>query len=338
MRKQLLLLLVLSISIALSLPVFFGGGRAFLLLAHISTTAVATLLAIVVLTWLFNAVRVFLLFRGAGHSVGFWKTLSFILACDFSVKATPAGIGGPITAITVLRKYGIYPAKTVAAFSLLFALDVTLVIVLSVMLYPVSFQEWGATVLVIHITAIVAISAIALIFLLKLPRYYRRFVIGFGRCLHSFPKGKRLRYPLARQFVSVKKGYQTFLSLPFLTRLQIIGCSAAYWLAQFSILYTCLLYLGENQSWIVVASIQFLAIAAGRLTLLPAGAGGVEATSVSLLTLWVDPAIAASSVLLWRSVTLFPALIAGSLAMLIIGISLETSKSAFPEKREFYPH
>ena len=329
MRTQLLLLLVLSIGISLSLPVFLGGGSALSLLAHISTIAIGTLLAIVVLTWLFNTVRVFLLFRGAGHSMGFWKTLTFILACDFSVKATPTGIGGPITAITVLRKYGIYPAKTVAAFSLLFGLDITIVIVLSVMLYLASFQQWGATVLSIHIAAIVGISTIALISLLKLPRYYRRFVLSIGRCLDSFPKGKRLRYPLARQFVSVKKGYQTFLSLPFLTRLQIIGYSAAYWLAQFSILYTCLLYLGENQSWIIVASIQFLAMAAGRLTLLPAGAGGIEATSITLLSLWVDPAVAASSVLLWRSATLFPALIAGSLAMLIIGIRLETSKNAF---------
>jgi len=332
MRTQLLLLLVLSVGLALSIPVLLGGGDTLSLLAHISTVAIATLLFIVLLVWLFNAARVFLLFRGAGHALGFRKIFTYVLACDFSVKATPAGLGGPITAITVLRENDIYPAKTAAAYALLFTLDIVVIIVLSVMLYLASYQQWNTTDLALHISSISVLSVVVLIVIFKLPLYYRRLLTILGRIMGSFPAGKRLRYPLAKQFVAVKKGVKAFLALPVSTRLQIVGYSVAFWLAQFSILYCCLGFLGESPSWIIVASIQFLAMAAGRLTLLPAGAGGMEATSVGLLSFWVDPGIAASAVLLWRSVTLFPALIAGVLAMLTLGIRLETDKNAVPTK------
>tara|TARA_R100000655_G_scaffold2460_1_gene9631 strand:- start:7948 stop:9015 length:1068 start_codon:yes stop_codon:yes gene_type:complete len=336
MKKRTFFLLVMSLGIGASIPVFFGGTAALSLLAETSPLAISMLISLVMLTWLFNASRVFLLLNDDEKKLSFFKALALIIACDFSVKVTPAGFGGPITAISFLRKMSIHPTTTVVAFSLLFLIDVILMLASSLILYIVNLQKWAEAGVTLNMAMTTFSFIFFIIMLTALICYNRKLIIAVEWLLyktHGTPRFKRF---ITRQYVMMKRAWRALGATPVTIKTMVSASSILYWLTQFSILYACLHLLDADITWVTVAVVQFMAMGAGRLTLLPAGSGGLEAVATALLILWVPPTTAAAAVLLWRGTTLFPALVLGALSMFALGINLSTSKNAFPEKRAFY--
>ena len=332
MRLRLLILLAFSLCLGLSVTLIAGGSIAISRLESLTVGAATSLMLLVISSWLCNAFRVFLLLKKESKILSFRKTLTLILACDFSVKSTPAGIGGPVTAIAFLNQESVKPTITISAFSLLFGLDIILVLTLSFLLYLIGLYEWMRAGLAFQIFILTLSSSIILISLIKLPSYYRRVVNFFGSILQKTPRGRGLYYNLARKFIAVKAGWKSFAVLSHRTQILIISSSVCYWIIQFSLLYSCLRVLGAELDWAIVGTVQFLAMGAGRLIMLPSGSGGLEAVAIGLLSLWIAPDVAASGVLLWRTITLLPSLAAGGLVMFFLGISPKSAKTEFPVK------
>lgn len=332
MKTNFLFLLIFSIGFGLSVPFFLGGHNMISKLCDMPFVAFASITTLVGMTWFFNSARVFLIFQKKSETLNFSKIFLLILACEFSVKSTPAGIGGPLTAVAALKKEHIKPAVTIAAFSILFLLDVILFICIASFLLIGSINYWIEENLILTFFFPVLIILFIGISLFLLKIHYRRIVHAISRILYKAPSTRKIRYPLARQFVFLKNGWSTFIKLSSRRRNLIIANSVCFWLLQLSILYYCLLVTGVDISWSLVAVIQLFAMGAGRLTLLPAGSGGIEATAIGLLNLWVDTSSAAAAVLLWRSITLIPGLSAGAIALLLLGISLDKTKTASPKK------
>jgi uncharacterized protein (TIRG00374 family) len=70
--------------------------------------------------------------------------------------------------------------------------------------------------------------------------------------------------------------------------------------------------LGQTVPWSYLFLVQGALLFAGQLSILPGGAGSVEVGFALLLAPWLDPAILALGLLLWRFATFYWYLLIGA--------------------------
>src|SRR3569832_1629340 len=89
------LLIALSLALGLAVPLLYGGSAAFTELARLPVWAYLPLAAMVVLAWMCNAARLYLLGRGLHHPLEWRTACNIVVAADFAGAVTPGrGAGG----------------------------------------------------------------------------------------------------------------------------------------------------------------------------------------------------------------------------------------------------
>ena len=317
-------LLILALLMAALIPLLIDGMAPFAALLDFPLTQLALMLALVLGCWNLNALRLRLMLAGrlgpsdrrfappGSDRLGQRRALAMVMATECATCATPGGSGGPLTLMMLLKRYGLRPATSSGIFlidqvcDMLFFLLALAVMGGYALLHP---DAWPQPELIrLAGAALVAILIGLTALLLYLPRVLRLSRAPISRLGLAHPR----RYRLARQLLQFRQGLATTLRQPPRALAAIFALCSAHWLTRYSLLYLTLDGLGVDVAWVWTFMVQMLSMAAGQLSLLPGGAGGVELTIGAFLLPTLGGETTAAAILIWRFVTYHWYLLAGA--------------------------
>lgn len=311
-RSSWIILIVLSLALSVAVPIVLGGAGSLSELTRLSPLGIAMLLGMMVLTWVFNALRVRILAHGVGHRVGATACMTASVATEFASVASPAGTGGPPTYLYVLSRDGLPSDRAAAVVTVdhfvdvvFFATAVPLVLVLVGLDQQIA-HPWRL------LATILAVVAVGTIGVLATLRYYRPVLIKLGKLMHHLPRFRRVRYRLARWIVRFRHSLRMLLTIELWRLLFAYLFAIGHWVTLYSVLFVLLYLLGSPVPWGYLFLAQALAILIGKLTFLPGGSGGVELSFSGLLQAYLDPVTTATALLIWRVVTFHWRLLIGA--------------------------
>lgn len=306
------LLIALSVVTGLAVALAYGGIAAFGRMAQLPLWPLAAGLVMIVLGWHMNAARLRLLVRGLGLRLTQREAFPLVMATEFSYAATPAGAGGLLTYILLLKRRGV-PAPRAAA---LCTIDQLLDLVFFLTLLPllaVLLVSGYAPVELRHQLALLALVLVGGLALAGVTLWkYRRALLIAGRVLRALRIARARRVRLARVFVRFRRGIRLILALPRRRLLAVYALCAAHWLLRYSVLFVLTVGAGADVTWSTLILVQMLALGAGQISLLPGGSGTVELTFGVLMSRWLDPATTAAVLLEWRFILYYWYLLAGA--------------------------
>ncbi len=301
----------LALLFAVSVPALLGGDELLPRLKAFDGGLLATLLGMILLCWVINAVRLRLLLGQHGAQLGRVRSLGVVMATEFAICTTPGGSGGPLTLMALLARDRIGPARSGAVFAmdqlndLLFFFCAMLAIAGYALFHTLGRSQQG----MLLGSALLLCSALLVIGALL---RYRHGVMRFnGRLLRGLGMSPRRRRRWARKLLRFIHALAQTWRLPKRTLALVFALTCAHWSLRYSVLYLVLRGLGVELSWIPSFLVQMLSLSAGQFSLLPGGAGAAELTSASLLTPLVGSSTAAAAILIWRAVTYYFYLLAG---------------------------
>ncbi|MNG98996.1 hypothetical protein D3C81_729290 [compost metagenome] len=301
----------LALLFAVLVPTLLGGSELLPRLRAFDRGLLLTLLGMILLCWMINAVRLRLLLGQQGARLGAVRSLGVVMATEFAICTTPGGSGGPLTLMALLARERIGPARSGAVFAmdqlndLLFFFCAMLAIAGYALSHSLGRSQQG----MLLGSALLLCSALAVV--LGLLRYRRAVMRLNGRLLQrlGMSEGRKKRW--ARRVLHFIDALAQTWRLPKRTLALVFTLTCAHWGLRFSVLYLVLRGLGVELSWIPSFLVQMLSLSAGQFSLLPGGAGAAELTSASLLTPLVGSSTAAAAILIWRAVTYYFYLLAG---------------------------
>lgn len=342
-------LLILALLMAALIPLLIDGMAPFAALLDYPLAQLALMLSLVLGCWNLNALRLRLLLAGhlgpgdkpfgrsdnsrlaeppptqdepamafqgtlpsAKRPLGQRRALAMVMATECATCATPGGSGGPLTLMMLLRRHGLRPATSSGVFlvdqvcDMLFFLLALAAMGGYTLLHP---DAWPRPELMrLASAALVAILVILTALLLYLPHVLRLSRAPLAR----LGLARSRRHRLARQLLKFRQGLATTLRQPPLTLAAIFALCSAHWITRYSLLYLTLDGLGVDVAWVWTFMVQMLSMAAGQLSLLPGGAGGVELTIGAFLLPTLGGETTAAAILIWRFVTYHWYLLAGA--------------------------
>ncbi|MDV6319613.1 lysylphosphatidylglycerol synthase transmembrane domain-containing protein [Chromohalobacter sp. HP20-39] len=310
--KRLVILLVIGLAAAISIPLLFGGRALFGELAAFPLQQLAFMLLLIVICWNINALRLRLLLAGRAGRLGQTRAVGIVMSTEFAICATPGGTGGLLTLLALLARRGVRPAQTTAIFAvdqltdLLFFLSALIGVALYVVIEAIDLKlGW-----MVGLPSLLLVCAFLLLWLII--RHYTRVLQVTGGWLERLNVRRKARFGLARRLLHFRNALIETLRLPRLTLLAVFALCCAHWMLRYSVLYLAVKGLGAHIDWAWTFLVQMVSMAAGQLSFLPGGAGGAELTSTALLTPLIGTQSAAAAVLIWRFVTYYFYLIAGA--------------------------
>ena len=112
--KRTLTLVALGLVLGLGIAILYGGGGLFHRLEAFPLSVLGVVLTMIFVGWNFNAGRMRLMLSGIGKPMGHGRSLATVMATEFAICATPAGSGGLLTYVYLLKRHGA-PASAAAA-------------------------------------------------------------------------------------------------------------------------------------------------------------------------------------------------------------------------------
>jgi uncharacterized protein (TIRG00374 family) len=309
--KARTLLIALSVLISLSVALACGGTAAFARVAQLPLWPLGAGLAMVVLGWHVNTARLRLLVRGLGLRLTHREAFPLVMAGEFSFAATPAGAGGLLTYIFLLKRHGLPATQATALCTVDQLLDLVFFLTLLPLLAALLLTGY-APVQLRHQLALLAMVLLGGLVIIGLTVWkYRRVLLWAGRVLRALRIARARRVRLARIFVRFRRGIHLILALPRRRLLAVYALCAAHWFLRYSVLFVLCAGTGAGITWSTLILVQMLALTAGQISLLPGGSGAVELTFGVLMSHWLEPATAAAVLLEWRFILYYWYLIAG---------------------------
>ena len=311
-RRYAPLLIAFSLALGLSVPLLYGGGAAFAELARLPGWAYPLLAAMVILAWVCNAARLYLLSAALGRGLRPRRAFTLVGAADFAAAVTPAGSGGLASKLYLLHRHGIPVARGVAVL----AVDRLLDFVWFALAMPGAALLWvldGApSAQPLHMGfSLALLGCIGLLALSLLLRHQRRVLAFCARLARRFTPGRR-RYRLARALVHFRRALALLLRMGRWRLLLLYLFCSGHWLLRYGVLPLLLWSLDLQISWAYLFLIQGLVLFAGQLAILPGGGGSVEIGLGLCLSPYLNPAVIAAVLLAWRGFTYYGSLLAGA--------------------------
>ncbi len=311
------LLALLALSLGLAVPLSYGGIGALKAMLDAPAWLVPSTLGMVLAGWALNALRLYILASGLGATLDYRQALGTMVATEFAICATPAGAGGPLAYVLLLRRRGLPAAHAAALFAieqvmdLLFffgALPVALVLLAS----RTDLPDLGGIAALLGL-----VLGVGLLMVWLLLGHYRKVLLLAGRLLRHLRVSHRTRNRLARWALQFRSGVALLLRMPRRRLVGVYILCAAHWLLRYSILYVVLRALDQPLAWAYLLLVQMISLSAGQLTFLPGGSGGVELGVSALLAPFLPSTTLASTLLLWRFATYYWYLLAGAPVFLL---------------------
>lgn len=303
--------LALALLLALLVPALLGGSELLPRLRTFDPGLMLTLLGMILLCWVINALRLRLLLGEQGAQLGRARSLGVVMATEFAICTTPGGSGGPLTLMALLARDRIGPARSGAVFAmdqlndLLFFFCAMLAIAGYALFHSLGRSQES----MLLGSALMLCTALAGV--IALLRYRRPLMRANGRLLRRLGLAAQRQRRWARKLLRFVQALADTWRLPTRTLVLVFGLTCVHWSLRYSVLYLVLRGLGVELAWIPSFLVQMLSLSAGQFSLLPGGAGAAELTSASLLTPLVGSSSAAAAILLWRAVTYYFYLLAG---------------------------
>ncbi|SDK80590.1 conserved hypothetical protein [Modicisalibacter muralis] len=307
-------LLPVALVIAASIPLLLGGRGALRELGDFPTGQLVLMLGLIVVCWNLNALRLRLLLAGRSERLSQSRAVGVVMATEFAICATPGGSGGPLTLLGLLTRHGVRPTRGSAIFIADQLTDLTffLAALIGVALYAVvEAIELNLGWLIGLPILLLGCGLLLLWLMLRHTSYLLRLSGGWLTRLRLGPTRRR-RFAIIRRLLSFRRALIETLRLPRHILVLVFALCCGHWLLRYSVLYLAIDGLGESVDWAWTFVIQMLAMAAGQLSFLPGGAGGVELTSSALLMPLIGKHSAAAAVLIWRFVTYYFYLLVGA--------------------------
>ncbi|MCK2041752.1 flippase-like domain-containing protein [Chromohalobacter sp. TMW 2.2308] len=310
--KRLVILLIIGLVAAISIPLLFGGRALFGELAAFPLQQLALMLLLIVICWNINALRLRLLLAGRAGRLGQTRAVGIVMSTEFAICATPGGTGGLLTLLGLLARRGVRPAQASAIFAvdqltdLLFFLSALIGVALYVVIEAIDLNlGW-----LVGLPSLLLVCGFILLWMVI--RHYGPLLQITGGWLERLKIRRKARFGFARRLLHFRNALIETLRLPRLTLLSVFALCCAHWMLRYSVLYLAVKGLGAHIDWAWTFLVQMLSMAAGQLSFLPGGAGGAELTSTALLAPLIGKQSAAAAVLIWRFVTYYFYLIAGA--------------------------
>ncbi|MGW7774453.1 lysylphosphatidylglycerol synthase transmembrane domain-containing protein [Pseudomonas machongensis] len=301
----------LALVLAVLVPGLLGGSQLLPRLQTFDPGLMATLLGMILLCWIINAVRLRLLLGQQGAQLGRVRSLGVVMATEFAICTTPGGSAGPLTLMTLLARERIGPARSGAVFAmdqlndLLFFFCAMLAIAGYALFHSLGRSQES---MLLGSAALLCGVLAAIVVLLRCRRGVMRWN---GRLLQRLGLSTNRRRRWARTLLRFIRALAETWRLPKRTLALVFALTCAHWSLRYSVLYLVLRGLGVELSWIPSFLVQMLSLSAGQFSLLPGGAGAAELTSATLLSPLVGSSTAAAAILIWRAVTYYFYLLAG---------------------------
>ena len=316
MRRGIILL-VIALLVALLLPSLLSDENTWQRVARFPLAGMLLLLSSVIVGWVINGVRLRILI-GKSSTLTLGRATAIVMATEFSMCATPAGAGGPVTLCALLKRQGLPWSRGTAVFAaehlcdLAFFIGAFLAVGVYTLTHAISgpFAGWAGASLAL----LGAITA----FLVLGYRYHHGMLLLTGRVLSRLGVKRLVLRRWTKKTVKFRRSFSEGLRLSGRTWSLALLLTTGHWLLRSSILYWVLLGMDQPLSWAWAFLVQMLSMTVGQLSLLPSGAGGTELAAMAMLVPLVGSSVAMAAILLWRFVTFQFYLMAGGLAFLAL--------------------
>jgi len=296
--------------------VFTTGDDTWEHLRDFSPVYLPVLFAMVFTAWACNGGRVWLMCRAMGHPLRYRQAIAVSLSTEFGIAATPAGVGGTVIRLTLLRQAGL---PYVTSGSLL-ATDAAVDVVFFTLLSPFAIYlllHNGLLRALIHepseAHALVGLGLIVAlvggtVLLLRSELFHR----GVAWLLGATEFGRRRRLPARHRHLrtAVRRSLRRMGgSLAFLWRerksalLLNLGLASIQWCCRYMILPVILLSLNTPVNPLPLFLVQGVLFALSLLVVAPGGGGSVELLTALILPGFVNPGLIGVVVVVWRFFT-----------------------------------
>ncbi len=312
MKRRYWTLGLLGLGLGLGIPLAIGGAATLAQLRDLPMTLWITILSMIVLAWNVNAGRLRLLLGGIGRPMRQAQALGTVVATEFAICATPAGAGGPVTLVMLLKRHGLNSAQGLALYAIDQLMDMlffgTALAALGVywLLVPVQVHA------VWQLAPLGALLCAGLIAVVLLTRFHRGALLALLHGLKKLHVAHRRRRRVARWVIEFRGGLTMVGGFSRTRLLAVYALCVLHWLLRYSVLYVVVSGLGAHIEWTSSFLVQMLSLTVGQFTFLPGGSGGAELSATALLTPHLGRATAAASVLAWRFATYYWYLIVGA--------------------------
>lgn len=296
--------------------VFTTGDDTWEHLRDFNPTYLPLLFVMVVVAWSCNGARVWLMCRAVGHPLTYPQAVSVSLSTEFGIAATPAGVGGTVIRLTLLRQAGL---PFVTSGSLL-ATDAAVDVVFFALLSPIAIylllhqgllrallHDPSETEALVGLALVVAAFA-GVVLLLRSDVFHRAVArllgaTAFGRRKRLVARHRHLRNAVRRSIRRIGS------SIAFLWRerksalVLNLGLASIQWCCRYMILPVILLSLNVPVNPLPLFLVQGVLFALSLLVVAPGGGGSVELLTALVLPGFVSSGLIGVVVVVWRFFT-----------------------------------
>lgn len=310
-KNRYLLLLGLSISLTLVVPLWLAGTDAFAAFGRLPAAGLAGLLALLLMSWLFNGWRTRLLLHLLGKRIGLWAASLIAMATEFAGVATPASAGMPATYAFLLTHEGLTFGQAMGMVSIIVFFD--LVFFGSLMLpSALGLALTGSSQRSPEIVALSAgVVACGTVMVWALYRYHRAILHGLGRVVGRLPWLARYRYRLGRSAVEFLRALRMLRRASWRERIGLYLMTVGYWAPRYCVLVVAVALVADTVPLAYLFLMQGLLNLGGQMIVIPGGGGGVDAAYAVMTRWFLDAGQIAFTLLLWRACTFYWYLVVG---------------------------
>ncbi|HTA66340.1 MAG TPA: lysylphosphatidylglycerol synthase transmembrane domain-containing protein [Xanthomonadaceae bacterium] len=312
MKRRIWALGALGLGVGLGIPFAIGGTATLLRLQALPAGLWLIALSMIVFAWNANALRLRLLLGGIARPMGQVQAVATVMATEFAICATPAGTGGPVTLVMLLKRHGLNAAQALALYAIDQLMDmlffVTALVAMSLywLLVPSRVEA------VWQLAPLAALLGTGLILVVLLTRFHRGALLAALFVLRKLRVRRSRRRRLVRAVAEFRRGLTLIGGFSKLRLFGVYAVCVVHWLLRYSVLFVVIRALGLKIGWAYSFLVQMLSLTVGQFTFLPGGSGGAELSATALLTPSLGTAAAAAAVLAWRFATFHWYLIAGA--------------------------
>ncbi len=298
--------------------IFTAKPDTFDQLRQFSPAYVPLLFAMVVVAWVCNGARVWVMCRAAGYPLRYRQTIAVSLSTEFGIAATPAGVGGTVIRLTLLRQAGV-PLTTAGS---LIATDAAVDLVFFGLLAPFAIyvllhdnvlrsilaNENPSRLDTFSVLLGILAFAVAIVIALRSRRFHA--LVSRALAATSFGKRKRLAARHRHLRIAATRGLRHVMSsLAFLWRHRKgalflnLALASVQWCCRYMLLPLILLSLGTKVNPLPLFLAQGALFALSLIVVVPGGGGAVELLTAIILPNIAPTNIVGLVVLVWRFFT-----------------------------------
>lgn len=312
MKRRIWMLGSLGLALGLGIPLAIGGGEALAQLRALPAAVWFAALGMIGLAWNANAIRLRLLLGGIARPMGQAQAVATVMATEFAICASPAGAGGPVTLVMLLKRHGLSAAQGVAVYAIdqlmdmLFFVTALVAMGLYWVLVPASAHAaW-------QFAPLATLLGTGLLVVALMRRFHRAALLGALFVLRKLRVSRRRRRRFVRAVAEFRGGLKLIAGFSRGRLLGVYAVCVLHWLLRFSVMFVVVRGLGLHVGWAWTFLVQMVSLTVGQFTFLPGGSGGAELSATALLTPQLGATAAAAAVLAWRFATYHWYLIAGA--------------------------